>query len=95
MIACENYPTCDSFVSTHKNGMPLGRLANKNLREWKIRAHNAFDPIWKDKKMKRNEAYKWLSEQLGIPEEYTHIGMMSVNSCKKIVSICKQYMDDH
>ena len=42
---------CDAYVGTHKNSRqhaPLGRLANKELREWKKAAHRAFDPVWKN-----------------------------------------------
>ena len=43
---------CDAYVGTHKGTeKPLGRLANAELRKWKMRAHDAFDPIWKSRKM--------------------------------------------
>ncbi|MPQ56379.1 zinc-finger-containing protein [Duganella sp. FT27W] len=38
---------CDAYVGVHKGTeTPLGRLANAELREWKKRAHAAFDPVW-------------------------------------------------
>jgi hypothetical protein len=34
-------------VGCHKGTTkPLGRLADAELREWKKRAHAAFDPVW-------------------------------------------------
>lgn len=79
---------CDSYVGVHKGtDQALGRLANRELREWKKRAHHVFDLVWKSGKMKRGEAYSWLSEQLGIPKKYTHIGMFSVETCKKVVDL--------
>lgn len=79
---------CDAHVGVHKGTSDaLGRLANRELREWKIRAHNVFDPIWKTGRKSRASAYKWLSQQLGIPPEYTHIGYFSVDTCKRVIEI--------
>lgn len=86
---------CRAYVGTHKydNKTPLGRLANAELREWKKKAHAAFDPIWQammrdgqtKKHNARNAAYDWLSVELGIGREFTHIGMFDVEECKKTI----------
>lgn len=89
IIACSNFPKCDSYVGTHDNGKPLGRLANRELRQWKIKGHDAFDKIWKDKKMKRGKCYIELSEALNIPNEYTHIGMFSIKTIKQVIAWSK------
>lgn len=90
---------CQAWVGVHKGtNKALGRLANAELREWKKEAHKYFDPLWQ-KKMKqgrkkhdaRRLAYKWLSEQLGIPANETHIGMFDVDQCKRVVELCKPY----
>lgn len=81
---------CESWVGCHK-GEPkkaLGRLATKELRQWKSEAHKAFDPIFKSNLKSRHQAYTWLSEQLGIPRAYTHIGMFGLETCKRVVEIC-------
>lgn len=83
---------CDAYVGVHHRTtkVALGRLANKELREAKKRAHLYFDPIWKNNIIQgRRNAYKWLSEQLCIPEKYTHIGMFDVELCEKVVQVCK------
>lgn len=83
---------CDAYVGVHEGtDQPKGRLANSELREWKKKAHAAFDPLWQNKHMKRKEAYQWLSEKLGIPKEYTYIGMFSVETCKKVVEIISKH----
>lgn len=85
---------CDAYCGVHKNSdQALGRLANAELREWKKKAHDAFDPIWKSNLKRRKEAYAWLGKQIGTPPEYTHIGMMGVNTCKKVVEICKKELE--
>jgi len=94
IIACEQFPRCDSYVGTHSDGTPLGRLANKELRQAKKKAHEEFDKIWKDGHKKRGSAYAWLSDQLELPQEYTHIGMFSINTCKKVEVISKKFIDE-
>lgn len=45
---------CEAWVGCHKGtDKPKGRLANKELREWKIKAHAAFDPLWQKKYRQR------------------------------------------
>ncbi len=89
LIRCAKYPQCDSYVGCHEDGNPLGRLANKELRDYKIRAHNAFDKIWKEKKMDRSKSYQLLSEALNIPAQYTHIGMFSKKTLIKVIAWAK------
>ena len=84
---------CDAYVGCHGNGKgdsPKGRLANAELRRWKIAAHNAFDPLWKFGPFRglRNSAYAWLAEQMGLPKEKTHIGMFDVAECQQVIQIC-------
>lgn len=95
IVCCDRFPTCDAFVGCHSDGTPLGRLANKHLRASKINAHNAFDRIWKDCYMTRTEAYEWLSDELGIDEEYTHIGMFSIKTCQKVVELSNKFINEH
>lgn len=85
---------CDAYVGCHGNGKgdsPKGRLANAELRRWKIAAHNAFDPLWRfgPFRGRRNIAYAWLAEQMGLPKEKTHIGMFDVAECQQVIQICK------
>lgn len=83
---------CDAYCGVHKGtDKALGRLANKELRYWKKEAHKHFDRIWKEKHMKRKEAYQWLSDELGIASEYTHIGMFSIVTCKRVVELAKMF----
>lgn len=82
-------PPCGAWVGVHRGtNKPLGRLANAELREWKKRAHAAFDPLWRSGRMKRNAAYAWLSEKLGIPYQQTHIGMFDIAVCRQVEKIC-------
>lgn len=94
---------CNAYVGVHKGTTkPLGRLADKELRYWKQRAHAAFDPIWQarlarkraeDPKyiraMARGGRYKRLAQLLGVPREECHIGTFDVDQCKAVVAICE------
>jgi hypothetical protein len=92
---------CDAYVGCHKKGVtflmnkrqvrsdgtiPLGRLANAQLRKAKSAAHAAFDPLWKSGRMTRREAYAWLATTLGISSDNCHIGMMDADACQAVVS---------
>lgn len=87
---------CDAYVGTHKGTTEaLGRLANKQLREWKKSTHRYFDPIWESQVRKgvpkheaRAAAYEWLSKKMGIPIEETHIGMFTIEQCKEVMEHC-------
>jgi hypothetical protein len=87
---------CDAYVGVHKGtDKALGRLANADLRHWKKEAHKYFDLIWQKGLMKRTNAYSWLSKQLSIDPEYTHIGMFDVYQCKATVEASKQLLNDN
>lgn len=88
---------CDAYVGCHppakvKGGgfddgtVPLGRLANAELRGLKQRAHAAFDPLWKSNAMTRNTAYAWLASALGTKPSETHIGMFDEAQCRAVVA---------
>lgn len=87
---------CDAYVGTHPNGKPLGRLANKELRELRKKAHAYFDRLWKAKMRRdkcsrsaaRKAGYKWLAEQLDMPVEKCHIAMFGIRRCKKVIEVC-------
>lgn len=90
---------CDAYVGVHKGtDVALGRLADWELRQWKKRAHEAFDAIWKwkidhgiNKGIARSETYAWLSRELQIKPELTHIGFFDVEQCIKVVQLCEAY----
>ena len=83
---------CNAYVGCHKNSrnhMPLGRLANAELRESKKAAHAAFDTIWKGGGQgARTKAYAWLARTLSIHPEKCHIGMMDVDTCNRVIEVC-------
>lgn len=85
---------CKAWVGVHSGSpdhQPLGRLADAELRRWKMRAHESFDVLWKSKEMKRRKAYKWLAGKLRLPAAQCHIGLFDVDMCKKVVEVSASY----
>jgi hypothetical protein len=83
---CENYPQCDTYVGVHKaTNAPLGTLADAELRELRKQCHEKFDPLWKSKKMKRKEAYKYLALHMNLKE--AHIAEFTKEQCEKLLRI--------
>ncbi|MBR5022810.1 MAG: DUF3268 family zinc-finger domain-containing protein [Oscillospiraceae bacterium] len=81
---------CDAYVGVHDGtDTPLGRLANRDLRRWRNRAHAAFDPLWQQGRYRRrrNDAYAWLAGKMGLTKEETHIAMFDVEQCKQVIQI--------
>lgn len=93
-------PQCGMFVGSHKKtSRHLGMIADKRIKEWRSNAHKYFDFLWKHKikeeKISRSRArglaYSWLSKEMGIPVEWTHISMFNWKQCKQVVDLCKPY----
>lgn len=76
--------SCDAYVGCHQNTTkPLGTMANKELREWRIKTHAVIDPLWKGGEMKRYEVYQMLKDKFG---KEVHIGETDIKTCKEIIN---------
>jgi hypothetical protein len=89
---------CAAWVGCHANStrhVPLGRLADAELRQWKTKVHDAFDPLWKVKMRRdgcnqfeaRNAGYKWLAGEMGIDVKQCHVGYFDIEQCKRAIEI--------
>ena len=88
--------TCGAYVRVHKGtDIPMGRLADAELRMHKQFAHAAFDPIWKTGIMSRYGAYCWLAKKLGLPVKYAHMGLFDVYQCKRVIELSNEFMAAH
>ena len=91
---------CNAWVGCHRGGcVPLGRLANAELRALKIQAHALFDVFWRaaiekrgwKKGRARGAAYGWLARETGIPGEECHIGMMDEERCRMVIAVLQEH----
>ncbi len=92
---CRN---CRAFVGVHPGtDIPLGTLANEELRRYRKTAHFYFDQIWMKplRITTRYKAYDWLSKQLGISKEYTHIGMFEKEECLKTIELSQARIEKY
>lgn len=81
---CYKCTGCDAYVGVHTGTrVPLGRLANRELREMKKACHALFDPVWKSKKLSRTEAYRRLAALLDIPANECHFGWFDMDMLLK------------
>jgi hypothetical protein len=76
---------CDAYVGCHNNTRkPLGTMANKELRQWRMKAHAHIDPLWKSGQMKRGAMYAKLQKTFGFE---VHIGESDIELCQKILAV--------
>jgi len=86
---CTGFPACKATHGAHQDsGEPLGIPADRETKDLRIAAHDAFDPMWQNGKLGRNEAYEWLAEMLEIPFSECHIGMFDKEMCQKVIEVC-------
>ena len=86
---CRN---CRAFVGVHTGTIiPLGTLANDELRKARNQAHTEFDKLWRGNTriLTRFNAYKWLAEEMDLKQEDTHIALFEIEQCKKVVELVK------
>lgn len=93
---CYMCMNCKASVGCHKNGEPLGLLANKKMKKLKMECHSLFDPIWKSRKASRSALYKKLAKSLEIRVENCHFGHFDtpkLNEALKVLRTPNWYKD--
>ena len=91
LYVCDRYPKCDSYVGAHKKTkLPMGTLANGDLRNKRIQAHKAFDWMWKSGLLSGWQAYKWMQGKLDLSDEQAHIAMFSEYMCDRLIAECNK-----
>lgn len=95
LLVCKNYPECDSYIRVDKYGNPRGVMANKELRRLRLKAHEYFDEIFKNKILTRADAYKLLSDKLRIPLSETHMSNFNEYRCKIVIELAKEILHNH
>ncbi len=89
---CQN---CNARVGCHKGTTrPLGNVANEVLRLKRMETHRVFDACWRRRHMSRTEAYRWLAQELHLPEGRAHIGGFEMDQCQKVIELCETYENE-
>jgi|GEM_PF-2080003 len=98
---CTRWPKCQGTHGAHSEGSqigkPYGTPANAKTREWRRKAHKSFDQYWRNKGIRRQIAYSWLTKRMGLvnadgqPDKHKcHIGLFTINQCKQVICICRK-----
>ena len=94
LYVCSNYPKCDAYVRVHEGTkIPVGTLANAELRALRKEAHDAFNRLYDSGFMSRDNAYIWLASILQAPRSQAHIGQLSVYYCRIVIDESKKLLD--
>lgn len=84
---------CNAWVGCHKGTEePLGTPANAILRKARQQVHSVFDPLWRNKHVRRGKAYELLAKMMGLAPEQAHIGMFDLQQCEKANQIFFQIL---
>lgn len=82
---------CDAYVGLHPStDLPLGTLANRELREARKRSKSLWQVISALKGRSRNDAYSWLADKMGIARQDCHFGHFNLDQCALALSVCQQ-----
>lgn len=103
---CSRYPECRGAHGAHPNGAPMGEPADAETRVLRIRAHEVFDPLWRDapllygeRALDPRESKKLMSIakrraydwlEHKLDGENPHIGSADRATCHRIIFICSR-----
>jgi len=85
---------CRGSHASHPDGSPMGVPADARTRKARILAHEALDRVWRTKKMTRDRAYVWMSQELGLSKKECHIGSFDVSTCAKLIQKVRGHFPD-
>lgn len=85
---CYLCTNCGAYVGTHKPRPKeaMGILADKQMRDMKMKCHDLFDATWRTQKQRR-KAYSELALKLGIPVSECHFGYFDMDMLTKAYNI--------
>jgi len=73
LYVCSHYPACDAYVRVHAGTkLPVGSMANRELRALRRTAHFYFDQMYQRGLMTKQEAYQWMANLIGAPLSGTY-----------------------
>ena len=96
LYVCSRYPICDAYVRAHVGTrIPLGTLADPELRKLRREAHRFFDQLHTSGLMTKADAYRWLASMIGTPMEKAHIGYLGEFYCRQVISESRKLLARH
>ena len=94
LYVCSRFPACDSYVRVHPGTkIPMGTMANRELRALRNEAHHYFDQLYKMGHMSKEDAYQWLASILAAPMGQAHIGLLGEYYCRLVIEESKKVLN--
>lgn len=94
LYVCSRFPACDSYVRIHPGTkIPMGTMANRELRALRNEAHHYFDQLYKKGHMSKKDAYQWLASILAAPMGQAHIGLLGEYYCRLVIEESKKVLN--
>ena len=94
LYVCSHYPECDSYVRVHAGTkIPVGSLANHELRSLRRTADHYFDQLYECGYMSKQEAYQWLADLIMAPLSEAHIGHLGEYYCKQVIEESRKLLN--
>ena len=94
LYVCSDYPRCDAYVRAHAGtSIPVGTLANRELRSLRRTAHHYFDRLHESGMMSKQDAYQWLADLISAPLSQAHIGYLGEYYCKQVIEKSRELLE--
>ncbi|MFM0205320.1 zinc-finger-containing protein [Paraburkholderia fungorum] len=94
--------SCEAWIgvfSRSRRNVPLGRLANAELRDWKAKLHDALEPLAVAKVRRdgcnlfeaRARGMNWLAGEMALEGKYGNIHQLDLDQCKTAIGLIEQF----
>lgn len=88
--SCSEWPKCQGSLPADRDGSPRGEPRTRELQEWRVKAHEVFDVLWKDRHCNRSTAYAWFRRVMVLPPDEAHIFKQDIEGCRKLISLVQE-----
>ena len=97
LYVCSKYPVCDAYARVQEGSkrIPIGSMADGELRALRIEAHRRFDRIHQTGLMSKKDAYTWLADVISSPMAHAHIGQLGKYYCKVVIEESNRFLDKY
>ncbi|MBV8782508.1 MAG: topoisomerase DNA-binding C4 zinc finger domain-containing protein [Phycisphaerae bacterium] len=79
-FGCSRFPECTATHCAHPDGKPMGTPADTATKQARIRAHGAFDQLWK-------------GPSAPMSPDDAHIGRFTAEQCEQLIERLRLWSD--
>lgn len=81
---------CSGTHSCHTDGRPLGIPGDAPTKAARMKAHRAFDQLWKSGRMSRSGAYHFMQGLMRMSSAEAHIGRFTIEQCEELLALLER-----